>query len=182
MRRIISNHLMLCLQVNWQTQCWFCRMAWDSIALCWLNTEMYDNIIWKKIWQRTLMGNNEQKIHWFTVAVCQIIKDRVYAHISRNKFMWNSLPGGLLVLPEYSIHLAHYPFYYLNLGKQKKGYKSCVKCPFLQITPYAFFLTIKDLTECCYISPECSSLYLAQSHLIKPEHYQLYLNIQCSYQ
>lgn len=34
--------------------------------------------------------------------------------------MWNSLPGGLLVLPEYSIHLAHYPFYYLNLGKRKK--------------------------------------------------------------
>lgn len=31
--------------------------------------------------------------------------------------MWNALPGGLLVLPEYSIHLAHYPFYYLNLGK-----------------------------------------------------------------
>ncbi|CAM4630646.1 unnamed protein product [Leuciscus chuanchicus] len=46
----------------------------------------------------------------------QIIKDRVYSHISRNKFMWNALPGGLLVLPEYSTHLAHYPFYYYNLG------------------------------------------------------------------
>lgn len=32
--------------------------------------------------------------------------------------MWNSLPGGLLVLPEYSTHLAHFPFYYLGLGKQ----------------------------------------------------------------
>lgn len=31
--------------------------------------------------------------------------------------MWNSLPGGLLVLPEYSTHLAHFPFYYLGLGK-----------------------------------------------------------------
>lgn len=32
--------------------------------------------------------------------------------------MWNSLPGGLLVLPEYSTHLAHFPFYYLGLGKR----------------------------------------------------------------
>lgn len=31
--------------------------------------------------------------------------------------MWNSLPGGLLVLPEYSTHLGHFPFYYLGLGK-----------------------------------------------------------------
>lgn len=46
----------------------------------------------------------------------QIIKDRVFSHISRNKYMWNSLPGGLLVLPEYSTHLAHFPFYYLGLG------------------------------------------------------------------
>lgn len=47
----------------------------------------------------------------------QIIKDRVFSHISRNKYMWNSLPGGLMVLPEYSTHLAHFPFYYLGLGK-----------------------------------------------------------------
>ncbi|XP_030645030.1 exostosin-1c [Chanos chanos] len=50
------------------------------------------------------------------LTTLEIIKDRVYSHISRNKFMWNSLPGGLLILPEYSTHLAHYPFYYLNLG------------------------------------------------------------------
>ncbi|XP_051527551.1 exostosin-1c [Myxocyprinus asiaticus] len=50
------------------------------------------------------------------LTTLEIIKDRVYSHISRNKFMWNALPGGLLVLPEYSTHLAHYPFYYLNLG------------------------------------------------------------------
>ncbi|XP_056154291.1 exostosin-1c isoform X2 [Lampris incognitus] len=50
------------------------------------------------------------------LTTLEIIKDRVFAHISRNKFMWNSLPGGLLVLPEYSTHLAHFPFYYLGLG------------------------------------------------------------------
>lgn len=54
--------------------------------------------------------------HPFFYSPPQIIKDRVFSHISRNKYMWNSLPGGLLVLPEYSTHLAHFPFYYLGLG------------------------------------------------------------------
>lgn len=36
--------------------------------------------------------------------------------------MWNSLPGGLQVLPEFSSHLAHFPFYYLGLGKQTHVY------------------------------------------------------------
>lgn len=52
----------------------------------------------------------------------QIIKDRVFSHISRNKYMWNSQPGGLLVLPEYSTHLAHFPFYYLGLGKHTSSF------------------------------------------------------------
>ncbi|XP_070969944.1 exostosin-1c-like isoform X1 [Oncorhynchus clarkii lewisi] len=50
------------------------------------------------------------------LTTLEIIKDRVFSHISRNKYMWNALPGGLLVLPEYSTHLAHFPFYYLSLG------------------------------------------------------------------
>lgn len=50
------------------------------------------------------------------LTTLEIIKDRVFSHISRNKYMWNSLPGGLLVLPEFSTHLAHFPFYYLGLG------------------------------------------------------------------
>uniref|UniRef100_A0A3Q2D6X4 Exostosin-1c-like n=1 Tax=Cyprinodon variegatus TaxID=28743 RepID=A0A3Q2D6X4_CYPVA len=50
------------------------------------------------------------------LTTLEIIKDRIFSHISRNKYMWNSLPGGLLVLPEFSTHLAHFPFYYLGLG------------------------------------------------------------------
>ncbi|XP_077599499.1 exostosin-1c isoform X1 [Stigmatopora nigra] len=50
------------------------------------------------------------------LTTLEIIKDRVFSHISRNKYTWNSLPGGLLALPEYSTHLAHFPFYYLGLG------------------------------------------------------------------
>lgn len=56
----------------------------------------------------------------FRLRPPQIIKDRVFSHVSRNKYMWNSLPGGLLVLPEYSTHLAHFPFYYLGLGKHPR--------------------------------------------------------------
>ncbi|XP_027892224.1 exostosin-1c isoform X1 [Xiphophorus couchianus] len=50
------------------------------------------------------------------LTTLEIIKDRVFSHVSRNRYMWNSLPGGLLVLPEFSTHLAHFPFYYLGLG------------------------------------------------------------------
>lgn len=136
MRRIISTHLVLCLQVNCQTQCWFyingmsqhCpllakfRNVWQH-NLEWHGTNKYG---WGHWWEIMYILGSLITVNWFTGAVCQIIKDRVYAHVSRNKFMWNSLPGGLLVLPEYSIHLAHYPFYYLNLGKHKEGiYKLC---------------------------------------------------------
>ncbi|KAJ3608957.1 hypothetical protein NHX12_023485, partial [Muraenolepis orangiensis] len=50
------------------------------------------------------------------LTTLEIIKDRVFSHVSRNKYMWNSLPGGLLVLPEYSTHLAHFPFYFLRVS------------------------------------------------------------------
>nr|XP_006631498.1 PREDICTED: exostosin-1c-like [Lepisosteus oculatus] len=50
------------------------------------------------------------------LTTLEIIKDRVFSHISRNKLMWNALPGGLLVLPEYSTHLGHFPFYYPSQG------------------------------------------------------------------
>uniref|UniRef100_A0A087X9X0 Exostosin-1c n=1 Tax=Poecilia formosa TaxID=48698 RepID=A0A087X9X0_POEFO len=50
------------------------------------------------------------------LTTLEIIKDRVFSHVSRNRYMWNYLPGGLLVLPEFSTHLAHFPFYYLGLG------------------------------------------------------------------
>lgn len=66
--------------------------------------------------------------------------------------MWNALPGGLLVLPEYSTHLAHYPFYYLNLGKPVPNlFKYFVVCIFvwngildvLHSVPYITLLKIK---------------------------------------
>ncbi|XP_010001969.1 PREDICTED: exostosin-like 1 [Chaetura pelagica] len=44
----------------------------------------------------------------------EIIKDRLFPH--RSRFLWNTLPGGLLVLPEFSTHPGDFPFYYLQLG------------------------------------------------------------------
>ncbi|XP_030074770.1 exostosin-like 1 isoform X3 [Microcaecilia unicolor] len=51
----------------------------------------------------------------------QMIKDRIYRQHSRQLFLWNTLPGGLLVLPQYSTHLRDFPFYYLNRGKEGLG-------------------------------------------------------------
>uniref|UniRef100_A0A8C3MKE9 Exostosin like glycosyltransferase 1 n=1 Tax=Geospiza parvula TaxID=87175 RepID=A0A8C3MKE9_GEOPR len=46
----------------------------------------------------------------------QIIKDRLSPHRSRSRRLWNALPGGLLVLPDFSTHLGDFPFYYLHHG------------------------------------------------------------------
>uniref|UniRef100_A0A667YZB6 Exostosin glycosyltransferase 1 n=1 Tax=Myripristis murdjan TaxID=586833 RepID=A0A667YZB6_9TELE len=51
------------------------------------------------------------------LTTLEIIQDRVHSHVSRNQLMWNSLPGGLYVLPEFSTDPAVFPFYYAALGK-----------------------------------------------------------------
>ncbi|KAM6968219.1 exostosin-1a-like [Aplochiton taeniatus] len=50
------------------------------------------------------------------LTTLQIIQDRVLQHSSRSPLMWNSLPGGLLTLPQYSTYLGDFPFYYAQLG------------------------------------------------------------------
>lgn len=47
----------------------------------------------------------------------QIIQDRVLQHSSRSSLMWNSHPGGLFALPQYSSNLGDFPFYYSGLGE-----------------------------------------------------------------
>lgn len=46
----------------------------------------------------------------------EIIRDRLLPHRSRSHFLWNTLPGGLLALPDFSTHLGDFPFYYLQHG------------------------------------------------------------------
>lgn len=59
---------------------------------------------------------------WFLMCVpfvsfVQIIQDRVLEHGSRSSLMWNSHPGGLFALPQYSGYLGDFPFYYATLGQ-----------------------------------------------------------------
>ncbi|KAM8796150.1 LOW QUALITY PROTEIN: exostosin-like 1 [Eudromia elegans] len=44
----------------------------------------------------------------------EIIRDRLFPHRSRTRFLWNALPGGLLALPDFSTRSGDFPFYYLQ--------------------------------------------------------------------
>ncbi|XP_048849589.1 exostosin-1b [Brienomyrus brachyistius] len=50
------------------------------------------------------------------LTTLEIVQDRVFQHWSRSTLMWNSHPGGLFALPQYSIYLGDFPFYYAELG------------------------------------------------------------------
>ncbi|KAM6959488.1 exostosin-1b [Aplochiton taeniatus] len=50
------------------------------------------------------------------LTTLEIIQDRVLQHSSRSSLMWNSHPGGLFALPQYSAYLGDFPFYYATLG------------------------------------------------------------------
>jgi len=47
---------------------------------------------------------------------CQVIKDRVTKHVVRSTFTWNTEPGSLVLLPEFSQSLDKFPFYWRHLG------------------------------------------------------------------
>ncbi|XP_024154356.1 exostosin-1b [Oryzias melastigma] len=50
------------------------------------------------------------------LTTLEIIQDRVLEHGSRSSLMWNSHPGGLFALPQYSGYQGDFPFYYATLG------------------------------------------------------------------
>ncbi|XP_051518999.1 exostosin-1b-like [Myxocyprinus asiaticus] len=50
------------------------------------------------------------------LTTLEIIQDRVLQQTSRSTLMWNSHPGGLFALPQYSSYLGDFPFYYAELG------------------------------------------------------------------
>ncbi len=53
----------------------------------------------------------------FFFSLFQIVKDRVLPHLARSAYVWNSVPGALSILPEYSENLAQYPFFNVPLGR-----------------------------------------------------------------
>lgn len=50
------------------------------------------------------------------LTTLEIIQDRVLQQTSRSNLMWNSHPGGLFTLPQYSSYLGDFPFFYAKLG------------------------------------------------------------------
>lgn len=48
----------------------------------------------------------------------QIIRERLPSQPSRDGLVWNSSPGALLTLPQFSDTLRHYPFYLDVLGAE----------------------------------------------------------------
>ncbi|KAJ8290778.1 hypothetical protein GJAV_G00017400 [Gymnothorax javanicus] len=50
------------------------------------------------------------------LTTLEIIQDRLFRHMSRSSLMWNSLPGGLFVPPQYSSYLGDFPFFYAQMG------------------------------------------------------------------
>lgn len=50
------------------------------------------------------------------IVIRQIIKDRVIKHPARPLFTWNTLPGSLVIMPEFSQTLDKFPFYWHQLG------------------------------------------------------------------
>ena len=46
----------------------------------------------------------------------QIIRARVEKQLAREKYVWNSAPGAMAVLPEYADHRTAFPFFTLPTG------------------------------------------------------------------
>ncbi|KAK1171808.1 exostosin-1-like [Acipenser oxyrinchus oxyrinchus] len=77
----------------------------------------YDKILALRQQTQFLWDAYFSSVEKIVLTTLEIIQDRIYSHISRNKLMWNSLPGGLYILPQFSTNSAEFPFYYSVLGK-----------------------------------------------------------------
>ncbi|KAL0963327.1 hypothetical protein UPYG_G00304710 [Umbra pygmaea] len=55
-------------------------------------------------------------VETIVLTTLEIIHDRVLQQASRTHLMWNSQPGGLFNLPQYSSYLGDFPFHYAKLG------------------------------------------------------------------
>uniref|UniRef100_A0A3B3BRK6 Exostosin glycosyltransferase 1b n=1 Tax=Oryzias melastigma TaxID=30732 RepID=A0A3B3BRK6_ORYME len=68
-------------------------------------------------WNRATVIGDERLLLQVTYRQQNIIiQDRVLEHGSRSSLMWNSHPGGLFALPQYSGYQGDFPFYYATLG------------------------------------------------------------------
>ncbi|XP_076361020.1 exostosin-1-like [Tachypleus tridentatus] len=73
--------------------------------------------------QRTqiLWENYFSSVEKIVVTTLEIIKDRINYHVARSYFVWNSHPGALLLLPQFSDVLRDFPFHWRHLGTSLKS-------------------------------------------------------------
>uniref|UniRef100_H3AJG9 Exostosin glycosyltransferase 2 n=1 Tax=Latimeria chalumnae TaxID=7897 RepID=H3AJG9_LATCH len=103
--------------INWNKA----AIIGDERLLLQLYTTLTHLYAQKSIFIR-LVSKLSHRFHFVSIGgVCsttsKIIRDRISSYMHRNILMWNTSPGGLYVLPQYSTSVEEFPFYYLLLGK-----------------------------------------------------------------
>ncbi|XP_076327319.1 exostosin-1a-like [Tachypleus tridentatus] len=65
---------------------------------------------------RIIWDNYFSSMEKIVMTTLEIIKDRISAHTARSYVIWNSHPGALLSLPQFSDILRDFPFYWRHLA------------------------------------------------------------------
>ncbi|KAM6965483.1 exostosin-1 [Aplochiton taeniatus] len=112
--------------------------------------------------ERTLSLRQQTQFLWdayfssvakIVLTTLEIIQDRIESHIARPGLMWNSLPGALYALPQFSTDPALFPFYYPLLGKspspQFTALVQVVSPPQSQVTPVLKLITALAKSKFC---------------------------------
>lgn len=97
----------------------------------------------------------------------QIIHDRIRMHMSRSRLMWNSVPGGLYALPEFSSDPTLFPFYYSPLGE---FVWICVCCS-AQCSKTLLQWKLHHNSDRCFLLKQCvwHNIVLSRQHT-RPAH------------
>ncbi|XP_049586376.1 exostosin-1a isoform X2 [Syngnathus scovelli] len=122
-----------------------------------LSLRQYTQFFWEAYF------NSVDKI---VLTTLEIIQDRVLQHKSRSKLMWNSLPGGLSALPQYSTYLGDFPFYYAKLEQDRSVRSSYavlgMGCPPFFSWPYVSPLVSQSQPVMKLLTAVAKSQYCAQ--------------------
>jgi len=90
---------------------------------------------------------------------CQIIKDRVMDHVVRSTFTWNTAPGSLMILPEFSQSLDKFPFYWRHLGVGTGTNDSSLFTAVIYVTGRSSFTSASPLHRLMRSVSKSSSLH-----------------------
>jgi len=79
------------------------------------------------------------------IIICQIIKDRVLEQAVRSSFTWNTEPGSLMILPEFSQSLNEFPFYWRHLRVSADTNSSSLFTAVVYVTSRSSFYSASPL-------------------------------------